>query len=83
MFTILNINFHCFHLKDEDSRLKLSGEKKSSVEAIYTLKSFDIVHSVQFTSVYYRVAFLFQLLPCFTAQNRSACPPHERSQICV
>lgn len=68
MFTILNINFYCFHLKDEDSRLKLSGEI-SSVEAIYTLKSFDIINSVQCIPFYCRVAFLSQLPPCFVAQN--------------
>lgn len=58
MFTILNIKFGCFHLKDEEHRLRES-EKKSSVEVTYTSKSFDIINSVQFILVCYMVACLF------------------------
>lgn len=41
----MNIKFGCFHLKDEDFRLR-AKKKKSDIKAIYTL---DIINSAQFT----------------------------------
>lgn len=58
MFTTLNIKFGCFHLKDEEHRLRES-EKMSSMEVIYTSKSFGVINSAQFILVCYMVACLF------------------------
>lgn len=82
MFTILNIKCDCFPLKDEECRLRAS-EKKSAIKAIYTFKSLDTINSVQFILVYYTVAFLLWLLPCFVEGNLCTRPPHQFFQIYV